>query len=347
MKIVIICGGVGTKMWPESNPEHPKHFLPLIGEKSLFQLNWEILRKKFAASEIFLQTNEHQAQIAKGLISEIVDENIFVEPEMRNQGPATGFAAAQLIKRGLGDEPFMLIQADLLRLDDEKFFTAIDMADEMARKENVYLTGSMVPSSVVAGVDYLVRGELVAENNGVKLYRVEDYIDRNEKEKIEAMLNSGKLMLHWNHSTMTPNNMMKMFEKYRPDWSEPLKKIIEGGDVALNYQLMPKGTLEEITALVHRSGGSIIMDFPFKIWDFGTWESVSQYLSELKAEKLKSSKVIEIEAGNNFVRSDKTVAIIGLNDLVVIENQDGLLICPKSMSGKVGEVPKALETNKQ
>src|SRR5690606_26711850 len=106
MKTVIICGGIGSKMWPMSRITMPKHFLPFINGKSLFQLNYEALRKKFVSEEIFLQTNEVQAKIAKNLIPEIIDENIFVEPEMRNQGPATGFAAAQLIKRGFGDEPF-------------------------------------------------------------------------------------------------------------------------------------------------------------------------------------------------------------------------------------------------
>ena len=80
MKAVIICGGVGSKMWPMSRSESPKHFLPLLGGKSLFQLNWEALRLKFSPEEIFLQTNEAQAKIAKSQVAEIVEDNIFAEP---------------------------------------------------------------------------------------------------------------------------------------------------------------------------------------------------------------------------------------------------------------------------
>jgi mannose-1-phosphate guanylyltransferase len=130
MKPVIICGGIGSKMWPESRQTSPKHFLPLINGKSLFEINWEVLRKKFEAKDIYLQTNALQAEIAKRLVPEIVLENIFIEPEMRNQGPATGFAAASLIKAGLGDEPMMLIQADLLRQPEEKFLAMIDVCDK-------------------------------------------------------------------------------------------------------------------------------------------------------------------------------------------------------------------------
>jgi mannose-1-phosphate guanylyltransferase len=73
MKAVIICGGVGSKMWPMSRSVMPKHFLPLVGGKSLFELNYEALRKKFGPEEIFLQTNEVQANIARNLKPEILE----------------------------------------------------------------------------------------------------------------------------------------------------------------------------------------------------------------------------------------------------------------------------------
>lgn len=342
MKAVIICGGIGSKMWPESRGASPKQFLPLISEKSLFQSNWEALRQKFSPEEIFLQTNAQQAEIAKKQVGEILPENVFVEPEMRNQGPATGFAAASLIERGLGDEPFMLIQTDLLRTDNKLFLTAMEMADDLAKKEDVYITGGMKPKQVVEGVDYIVKGELISEVSGVRLYRVADYVDRSEKEKIRSMMNSDKLLLHWNHTTMTPNNLLKMYEKYRPDWSEPLRKIARGESITENYSQMPKGAIEEITAKVYREGGAVVMEFPFEIWDFGTWESVAKYLMQNNLYH-PDSKVIELDSTNNLVRANKTVALIGVEDLVVIDREDALLVCKKGMSGKVGEVVDRLK----
>lgn len=342
MKAVIICGGVGSKMWPESRTSSPKQFLSLIGDKSLFQLNWEALRIKFSPNEIFLQTNALQAEIAKKQVTEILPENVFIEPEMRNQGPATGFAAASLIKKGFGDEPFMLIQTDLLRAKSDLFLTAMEMAGDLAVKEDVYITGGMKPKQVVEGVDYIVKGELIREMSGIKLYRVADYIDRSEKEKIKSMMDSGKLLLHWNHTTMTPNNLLKMYEQYRPDWSEPLKRIAGGGSVVENYGLMPKGAIEEITAKVYRAGRAVVMEFPFEIWDFGTWESVAKYLLE-KNLYTTDSKTIELDSTNNFVRANKTVALIGVDDLIVIDKIDALLICKKDKTGKVGEVVDCLK----
>lgn len=342
MKVVIMCGGVGSKMWPESRSSSPKHFLPLIGEKSLFQMNWEALRLRFSPEDIFLQTNAEQAEMAKKQVDEIIAENIFVEPEMRNQGPATGFAAASLIKRGFGNESFMLVQADVLRQPEENFIKMIEIAGSLAQKGNEYITGGIRPKNIVRGVDYLVKGELVSEEMGVKVYRVADYIDRKEEEKIGQYMGSEQLLIHANHTCMTPNNLMAMYEKYRMDWYEPLQNIIENGDVPSEYAKMPKGAIEEITKELYINGGAMVVELPFEWVDFGTWESLARYLVEKEMTSF-DGKTIELDSTNNFVRSQKTVALIGVNDMVVVDKADALLICKKEMSGRVGEVVDKLK----
>lgn len=318
-------------MWPQSRQKSPKQFLPLINGKSLFQLNYEALRKKYAANAIYLQTNAQQAEMAKLQEPEISSENILIEPEMRNQGPATGFAAAQLIKRGKGDEPFVLVQADVMRTPDEKFLEMLEVMDGAARETDKYLTGGIVPDRIVRGVDYLVKGELVKEVNGVKVFAVADYIDRSEEEKIQQFLGSDKLLLHANHTAMTPNNLMKMYQTYRRDWYEPLKNIVEGGNVAAEYGQMPKGGIEELTKNVYKNNGAMVVELPFNWIDFGTWESLANYLG--------------YDANNNFIKSNKYTAVIGLNNLVVVETDDALLICPKEMTGEVGKVVEKLKAD--
>ncbi len=343
MKAVIICGGVGAKMWPMSRNSLPKHFLPLINGKSLFELNYEVLRKKFEASEIFLQTNETQAEIAKKLKPEVPDENVFVEPEMRNQGPATGFAAAQLIKRGFGDEPFILVQADVLREPNENFLQMIDEAGKLALETGKYLTGGFVPNIVIAGVDYLVKGNLVTEENGVKIYEVADYIDRTEEEKINQYLGTDKLLLHANHTTMTPSKLLEMYKKYKSEWYQPLVNISQGEDVVKNYADMPKGAIEEVTKVVYKNNEALVVELPFNWVDFGTWESVANYMESKDMDD--KNDLIQVDADRNFVyrKDKKMVALIGVEDLVVVDTGDALLISRKEDSGKVGQVVDKLK----
>ncbi len=347
MKPVIICGGIGSKMWPMSRSSMPKHFLPLIGGKSLFQLNYEALRKRFEASEIFLQTNEVQSLIAKSQESEIPEENIFVEPEMRNQGPATGFAAAQLIKRGFGDEPFILVQTDDLREPAEKFLDMIVEMEKLASSGDKYITGGFMPKSIVSGVDYLVKGNLITEDNGVKLFEVADYIDRTEEEKIKHFLGTDKLLLHTNHTTMTPNNLLKMYQNYKPEWYQPLVEISKGGDVPTEYAKMPKGAIEEVTKQVYKNGGAVVAQLPFNWVDFGTWESVFYYMDD-KTLYLPED-VYEIDSRDNFVykKDKKYIALIGVEDLIVVDTGDALLIVKKDQTGKVGQVVDVLKTQER
>ncbi len=340
MKAVIICGGIGSKMWPESRSSSPKQFLPLIGDKSLFQLNWEALRLKFSPEEIFLQTNALQAEIAKKQVPEILPENVFIEPEMRNQGPATGFAVACLIKKGFGDEAFMLVQADVMRKPEDKFIEMMEVVGGLAETSRDYITGGIGPKTIVRGVDYLVKGELVKEEKGVKVYRVADYIDRSEEDKIKQYLGSDKLLIHANHTTMTPNNLMEMYKKYRMDWYEPLMNIVNGGDIVTEYAKMPKGAIEEVTRELYKKREAMVAQLPFEWIDFGTWESVINYQLSINNYQLKG---MEIEAKHNYVRSKKYTALIGVEDLVVIETNDALLICKKKMTGKVGEVVDKLK----
>jgi len=343
MKAVIICGGIGSKMWPMSRSSMPKHFLPLIGGKSLFELNYEALRKKFGPEEIFLQTNEIQSKIAKKLKPEIPEENIFVEPEMRNQGPATGFAAAQLIKRGFGDQPFILVQADVLREPDEKFLQMIDEVGKLTSKTGKYLTGGFVPNMVIAGVDYLVKGKLVSEENGVKIYEVADYIDRTEEEKINQYLGTDKLLLHANHTTMTPNKLLEMYQKYKPEWYQPLVNISQNGDVVENYAAMPKGAIEEVTKIVYKNNEALVVELPFNWVDFGTWESVANYMEN--KTMYAPTDLIQIDSQENFVyrKNKKMVALIGVEDLIVVDTGDALLITKKNQTGKVGQVVDKLK----
>lgn len=324
---VIICGGVGTKMWPQSRQKSPKHFLPLFDGKSLFELNYGVLRKKFKPEEIYLQTNEVQAEIAKRLVPEIVIENVFIEPEMKNHGPATGFAAAQLVRRGLGDEPFMLVQADVLRQPEEKFLEMLDVCDKLVRNEGRMITGGIKPSYAIMGIDYLIRGEKVETGEGVDVYRVGHFLWRSTKEAAEEFVAGGVALTHSNHYCWTGNKLLDMYKRLKPEWYEPLKNIVEGGDVVTEYAKMPKGPIEDVTQ--HMFTEALVVELPFNWIDFGTWESLANYLGS--------------DENNNFIRTNKYTAIIGLKDLVVVETDDALLILPKSESGRVGEVVDKLK----
>lgn len=345
MKPVIICGGVGTKMWPSSRQRKPKQFLPLIDGKSLFQWNWTSLRKKFEAKDIYIQTTKDQAEMVKIQAPEVLLENIFIEPEMKNHGPATGFAAAKLYQVD-PDEPFMLVQVDDIRIPEEKFFEVMDVCDRLARETTKYITGGQRPEFAITGNDWLIKGERVSKLDESGVFDVKEFLWRgdgeNAKIKAEEYFNQGLALLHMNHTCMTPRNFLEMYKKYRIDWYTPLMAIAEGGNEEYEYSKMAKGPIEDVTQLVYAAGEALVVELPFRWIDIGTWESADKYLKE---ENLYIDNSISIDAKNNFIKvsEGKKVALIGVDNLVVIDTDDALLICKKDQSGRVGEVVSKLK----
>ena len=342
---VIICGGFGTKLWPISRQHRPKHFLPLFNGKSLFQLNYEGLRTKFKPEEIYISTNQDQVSLAQGQVSGIPTENFILEPEMRNQGPATGLIAAVLYKKGFADESFMLVQVDVLREPVENFIKMMADCDSLARKETKYITGGFRPKYSVMGVDYLVKGTRVTAGDKVGVYNIDKFVWRSSKEQTEDFIKQSSALVHANHTCMTPRNMLNMLKKYKQEWFEPLMNIANGKDLNEEFVKMPPGPLEDITQQVHAAHESLVVELPFDWVDFGTFESLDKYLKE-KGMYKTGENIVDLNGKNNFVRLDdpnKVVALVGVDNIVVVDTGDVLLVCQKDQTGQVGEALKEVK----
>lgn len=341
---VIICGGFGTKLWPVSREHKPKHFLRLLGDKSLFQLNYEALRTKFKPEEIYISTNGGQIELAKSQAPEIPQENFIIEPEMKNQGPATGLIAAYLTKLGKENEPFMLVQVDDLREPVDMFIKTLEACEKIARSTNKYLTGGFKPDYPVMGVDYLVKGAKVNEGD-VSIYNVSKFVWRSSKEETEKLMSEPNVLVHTNHTCMTPKNFLAMLKKYKPEWSEPLQNYINGGDLLTEFAKMPAGPLEDVTQKVHEAGESLVVELPFKWTDFGTFESIDKYLKENNMYNV-GENIVDLDGKNNFLRLDdpnKIVALVGVDNLVIVDTGDVLLISDMKSTGKIGEALKEVK----
>lgn len=345
---VIICGGFGTKLWPISRKHKPKHFLPLIGDKSLFQINYEALRSKFKPEEIYVSTNVDQAVLAQREAPEIPSGNYIIEPEMRNQGPATGLIAAFLYKKGFADEPFMLVQVDDLREPTEDFIRMMMICDSLARKETKYITGGFKPEYSVMGVDYLVKGKRVTPESEIGVFEVDKFIWRGTKEQTDELIRQGSALIHTNHTCMTPRNLLSMLQKYKPEWYGPLTNIVNGADIKTEFVKMPPGPLEDVTQQVYADGGALVVEHPFRWTDIGTFESLDKYLKEKGLYKT-TENIVDLNGKNNFVKLDdpnKIIALVGVDNLVIVDTGDVLLVCQKDQTGQVGEALKEVNNRK-
>ena len=352
MRPVLMCGGIGSKMWPVSRRVSPKHFLPLLNGKSLFQINYNTLRKKFAPGEIFVQTNKEQAEIAKTQAPDIPDSNYFIEPELRNHGPATGLMAAKLYSLD-PDEPFITIQTDVIRKPENKFLEMIDQIDKLIKKEKKLVTGGIRPTYAIMGVDYLLAEERVDNTGNMNIYKMNKWLGRDAKEEVEKYLEKKAIFAHTNHYAWTPRLILEAYKKIAPDWYKPLQNIInsfgknnENQIIAKEYSTMEKGPVERVTSTELNNG--YVVELPFEWIDIGTWESLAKYEQAIDLKEPDENNIL-IDSKNCFINNPmkKTVAVIGIDNLVVIDTKDALLICSKKQSGRVGEVVDRLKELKK
>lgn len=336
-------------MWPLSRRKLPKHFLPLFKGKSLYQINYEILLKKFKPEEIYIQTTVDQAKTALKQAPGVPRRNCFVEPELRDTGPAMGFMAARLFTIE-PDEPFTLVQADVLRESGDAYLKMINQCEILIKEKGKLITGGIRPDYPIMGVDYLKTKKKSRRVNGMRVFEIAEYIDRDiGEEKVEKLFKQKLILTHANHYSWTPRLLLGAYQKFAPDWYRSLEKIIrafgrsnEERVIKQEYAKMKKDRTERITRFAFADG--YVVEVPFKWFDFGTWESFFRY--KLKRQEYDPGEnFLGIDSENCFIKKDnkKFIALLGTKGLFVVDTEDGLLICDENYEGRVGEIVEYLE----
>lgn len=333
-------------MWPESTTTTPKQFLPLVGSKSTLRVNYEQIAKFVDIKKIWVLTTVDLVEMVKKELPEIDGCNYVVEPCRRNHGPAISMMMAKLVNVD-PDEPFMIIQTDVIRNPESRFREMIMMADEVTQKTGCWLTAGKKMEGKIAGVDYVEVGNKKTYGE-VNFWEIEKWLNRDIEKDIERAISNQKALIHATHLCWTPIKMIEVIKSHVPSWGRGIDKLMEAGEnwekvVKTVYKQMEHGSFEErVVSQLTEKG--YVMEMTFEWWDLGTWESVADY-NQKYFNNNNECDMVEIEAGGNYCRVEKgkKVAVVGMDNLIVVDTPEGLLVCKKEMSGRVGEVITKLE----
>lgn len=346
MKFIVFAGGQGTKLWPISKEDKPKQFQSVVGGKTLFRQNVETLLLEYGAQDIFVSTKGKYVKYVTQQAPEIEVENIIIEPDVaKNTGPATGFALVKLSVK-YPDEPFMIVQADCLRKPDEKFIEMIKLAESIVEKEKKLVTGGQKALYPDMGIDYLMLGDPISNQAGIDVFKIKKFIPRmGTLEETEKLISDFGIATHSNHYCWYPNLMLDAYKKYNPSWYGSLmeiQKVLGTKEETLEteriYSLMKAGPTEDVTR--HIFDQSYVIINPFKWMDMGTWGAIYEYLAAAPNQVYAEGNVLAIDSKNSFIRGNenKLIALVGIDNLLVIDTFDALLICPKSRAQDVKKI---------
>lgn len=349
MKLIVMCGGYGTKVWPLSRKTAPKQFVLKIDGKSPFRHNIDLLLTKFKPEDIILATSTDQEIFLREQAPEIPEENYFLEPCYRSHGAATAMIMAKLIHTA-PDETFTTVQSDALKVPGDKYLQTLDAIDSIVQKEGLPVTAGIIREKPVMGVDYFKLGDRLNEYPEVNAFYMTDFLGRTDYEKTLEAIKDSKVCVHTNYWSWTPRLIVEAYHKYTPDWGEAIDKMsaefakenFSWSEIHKIFEGMRMGPIEDL--MMQFLDKVVVIDIDHEWLDFGSWGSVADYAQRFENGR-NHEKLIQIDAKDNYVRTskDKAVAIIGLENVAVIDTEDGLLVTRLDSAGEVGKVVEKLK----
>lgn len=353
MKIIVVAGGQGTKLWPYSREEMPKQFQPVFGDRSLLTENINVLLQKFAPEDIFISTKRQFIKYLPDQAPQIPLKNYIIEPDIpKNTGPAHGLAFLRLAV-AFPDEPFFLIQVDCVRRPEKAFLQMIEDAGKLVERDKRLISGGIKATTPIMGNDFLRLGKEV-KGTKQEMYEVIEFVGRkNTVKETRHLIENFHVVLHCNHSCWYPKLMLEAYKKYRPDWHEAFMKMKDafdkpGEDATIEaiYHDMEPGTTEDVTRHVMEAGEARIILLPFRWTDVGTWNSVYDFFADGDAhENYEDGQIITVDTKGSLIKSSnhkKLVAVAGVTDMVIVDTDDVLLVVPKEKIDKIKDLQTLL-----
>lgn len=350
---VIMAGGGGTRFWPISRQTTPKQLLNLSGEDALINETIKRINPVIEKNKIFVVTNEKQGDLLKKIVgTNCHREHILLEPAARNTAACIGYAAISIMKK-YGDGVMCVFPSDHYIKNEEGFRRVLKGAIELAEKYDKLVTIGIRPTFPSTGYGYIKRvdsGQLTVNSDDSIGYLVEEFVEKPNYEKAKKYLGSGKYlwnsgMFVWKISTIIEN-----FKRFLPKvWRklEELSEYIgmddEWDNIKRIYPQIPSISIDY--GIMERSDDVIVVPGDFGWNDVGSWDALgSIYDTDDNGNIVRGEHIGLATKGSIIYGNKRLIATIGLEDMIVVETDDSVLVCPKN---KAQEVKKVVEKLKE
>ena len=353
MKIVIFCGGYGTRMWPASRKSFPKQFYPLVGGKSFFQITYERFRKAFAAPDIFISTERIYEHFIKKQEKEIPKANIIVEPERKDNMAAIGLVTALLNKKFPNEVMFISWSDHLIHQEDE-FLRKVKLAGEYALETGQIVSIDEKPKYPSVHHGWVKVGHAHDNYHGVEILPIVQHFEKPDTLSAKKFFQSASYLINTGYRAWRTDTMLTFYQKYAPEMYAGLLEIINHTGnknfetfLYREYHRFEKESVEN--GIFEKLPEGVRVTIPSDVgWeDSGTWQLFYRALRINGVENvLEGGALLEhLDSDGNLVIAPrgKMVGLIGIRNSVVIDTPDGLLVCSMEETDKVKELFKLLE----
>lgn len=343
MIALIMAGGIGTRFWPLSRKSKPKQFLRIVSEKSMIQMTVDRLTDRIAIEDIYIVTAQSQTGLVKEHLPDLPEANIIQEPFGMNTAPCIGLSCKYLLHKYNNQEKVLVLPADHLIKDKEEFLRTLTIGEKAADKENL-VTFGIKPDYPATGYGYIESQAKVA----TEMYEVKQFKEKPDLETAKEFLASGNF--YWNSGMFMwkLETILTAYEKLLPETAKLLDEIetIWGkksfkADIGPIYAKMPKLPVD--IGIMEKAEKRVVIPVDYGWSDVGSWKALYEISNTDKNENVINQDNIVIKSQKNYINTDKFVALIGVDNLVVVETRDAILITAKDKAQKVKNVVNKLQ----
>ena len=354
---VILAGGSGTRFWPRSRRARAKQVLALDGERSMIQQTVERLKPLATAAQTWVITNEYLAGEIAEQLAGVPSRQIIEEPVARNTAPACGLAAF-LIERQNPDAVLGVFPSDHIIADEPRFLKALHKAIQLATAgDNIVVLG-IEPTRPETGYGYIETGDFAKDDSALHVRR---FIEKPNLNRAEEFVAAGNYFWNSGMFLWTARTLANAVREHLPETAPLLEEIAAAYGTSKFEEtfrsLYPRcenisvdyAVLEPRSAKGEHLSNLYCLPAEFSWNDLGSWSSLYEYQLESRllgdgdGNVAESEGHITIEAGNNYIYSPKKfVALVGVENLVIVDTEDALLIAHRDHSQDVGKIVKEL-----
>ncbi len=341
---VVLAGGSGTRFWPESRTSRSKQFLDLTGGGPMIRETLDRLRPVVPPERLWIVAGLKDAGHLSPEALGIPKENILLEPEGKNTAPAIALAAA-VISRSDPGAVILATPADHAIGNVRAFREVIRKGLRLARETGRFVTLGIPPTHPSTGYGYIERGKpFPGRVKGA--FTVARFAEKPDYATARRFLRSGRF--DWNSGLFLfrTDTFADRISKFLPEVDERIRGALRGGrkgfarKLVEAYRGMPSISIDY--GVLEKEQGILVLPADMGWNDLGTWRSLHEFLG-VEGGNVTFGDVILTDCRNTLVRTDSgLVAVLGMEDTVVVRCGDAVLVCPRSRSedvkGMVGEI---------
>jgi mannose-1-phosphate guanylyltransferase len=343
--IVIMAGGVGSRLWPISTPDVPKQFIDVLGVgKTLIQMTMDRFRPVASPSDFWVVTGEKYVSMVREQLPEIPSEQVLAEPEPRNTAPCIAYACKKIAKRH-PDANVVVTPADALVLNTAKFTQDISLALETVSETNRIVTIGISPTRPETGYGYIKAAS--AEKD--KVLKVSEFKEKPDLATAKRYLAAGNYF--WNAGIFVWNvkTISAALRTYTPEIMDIMDRLepklyTDEESTALRYLFPQCPKISIDYAVMEKSPDIYVIASELGWSDLGTWGSLGKQIpADNEGNSVVGDDVRLYGCKGCIVHAGdvKTVIVSGLSDFIIAEKNGRVLVCPKSDEQHIREYSQA------